>query len=248
MHFDFSCWQWAMLALGAFATGLSKTGIPGLGVLTVGLFANALPARESTGTLLPLLICGDIVGVSLYRKHADWSHIWKLFPWVVPGILTGALALNRVTNSQVEQIIGFILLVMIGLQILRDRKGAGMTEVLPHSWWFAALAGFLAGLATMMANAAGPVMIIYLLAVRLPKMAFIGTSAWFFMCLNVFKVPFSAGLGLITPNSLLLDALLLLPMLPGALLGPMILKHLNQKVFEWTALALTIFAVARLLL
>lgn len=245
---ELSLWQWALLAAGAFATGLSKTGIPGLGVLTVGLFANAMPARESTGALLPLLIAGDIIGVSLYRKHADWSHLWKLFPWVVPGIIAGALALNRVSSPQIEKIIGGILLVMVALQILRDRKGAEMGAALPHSWWFAGLAGFLAGFTTMVANAAGPVMIIYLLAVRLPKMEFIGTSAWFFMFVNLFKTPFSVGLGLITPKSLLLDGLLLLPMLPGALLGPVILARMNQKVFEVLALALTVAAVARLLL
>lgn len=245
---DFSTWQWTLLALGALAIGLSKTGIPGLGVLTVGLFANALPARESTGALLPLLIAGDFIGVSIYRKHADWSHLWKLFPWVVPGILAGALALNRVSNAQVEKLIGIILLVMIGLQILRDRKGSELNASLPHSWWFAGIAGFLAGFTTMMANAAGPVMIIYLLAVRLPKMQFIGTSAWFFLFVNLFKVPFSVGLGLITPKSLAMDALLLLPMLPGALLGPVILKRMNQRVFEWLALGLTVAAVIRLLL
>lgn len=244
---EFSAWQWMLLALGALATGMSKTGVPGLGVLTVGLFANALPARESTGALLPLLIAGDFIGVSIYRKHADWSHLWKLFPWVVPGIVGGALALNRVSNAQVEKIIGVILLVMVGLQIWRDRKGSDLNGALPHSWWFGGVAGFLAGFTTMVANAAGPVMIIYLLAVRLPKLTFIGTSAWFFLFVNLFKVPFSVGLGLITPQSLGLDALLLLPMIPGTLLGPFLLKKMNQKVFELLALSLTLVAVLRLL-
>jgi uncharacterized membrane protein YfcA len=245
---EFSTWQWVLLAIGAFATGLSKTGIPGLGVLTVGLFANALPARESTGALLPLLIMADVFGVSIYRKHADWSHLWKLFPWVVPGIIAGALALNRISNVHMEKLLGAILLVMVGLQILRERKSGDMASTLPHTWWFAGIAGFLAGFTTMVANAAGPVMIVYLLAVGLPKLAFVGTAAWFFMFVNLFKVPFSVGLGLITPKSLLLDALLFIPMVPGALLGPVILARINQKIFEAIALALTIVAVIRLLM
>lgn len=240
-------YQWILLALGAFITGLSKTGVAGLGVLMVGLFANALPARESTGALLPLLVFGDFIGVAIYRKHANWKQLWRLFPWVVPGVVTGALLLNRMNNELISRIIGMILLVMIGLQLWRDRKGAELNSALPHTWWFAALAGFLAGFTTMVANAAGPVMIIYLLALSLPKLEFIGTSAWFFLFVNLFKVPFSAGLGLITAHSLTLDAILILPMLPGLVLGPFILKRMNQRVFEVMALILTVLAVLRLL-
>lgn len=236
-----------LLGLGAFAVGLSKTGLPGLGVLTVGLFANAIAARESTGALLPLLIAGDFFAVAFFRKHANWHHLWKLFPWVVPGIITGAIALKYVNNTQVEKIIGAILVVMIALQFYRQKTRRGIDPV-PYEWWVSATAGFLAGFTTMVANAAGPVMIIYLLAAGLPKMEFIGTSAWFFLFVNLFKVPFSVGLGLINASSLMMDALLLLPMLPGVLLGPIILRHINQKVFELIATVLTLAATARLLL
>jgi uncharacterized membrane protein YfcA len=108
--------------------------------------------------------------------------------------------------------------------------------------------GILAGFATMVANAAGPVMVLYLLAIGLPKLVFIGTVAWFFMLVNAFKVPFSVKLGLITPESLLLDAILLLPLIPGALLGPRILHHLNQKAFETMVLLLTLVGTIRLLM
>ncbi len=242
-----SSWQWAFLALGAFVTGLSKTGIAGLGVLSVALFANALPARSSTGALLPLLLCADVFGVAFFRKHADWSHLWKLFPWVALGVLTGYLALDQVNNEQMQRLIGGILLAMVGLHLWRQRQAEHLAAALPHTWWFAALTGILAGFTTMVANAAGPVMILYLLSVGLPKLAFIGTAAWFFMLVNAFKVPFSVHLGLITPNSLLMDAILVFPMLPGAFLGPVILRHINQRVFEAMALVLTVAASVRLL-
>ena len=240
-------WQWALLALGAFTTGLSKTGIAGLGVLAVALFANALPARASTGALLPLLLCADVFGVAFFRKHASWPHLWKLFPWVVVGVVTGFFALDHVSNAQVQRLIGGILLGMVALHQWRQRQSDQLAAHLPHAWWFAALTGILAGFTTMVANAAGPVMLLYLLAVGLPKLAFIGTGAWFFMLVNAFKVPFSLRLGLITPDSLWLDALLVLPMIPGALLGPLILKRLNQQAFERMALVLTVVAAVRLL-
>jgi uncharacterized membrane protein YfcA len=91
-------------------------------------------------------------------------------------------------------------------------------------------------------------MVLYFLAVGLPKLAFVGTGAWFFMLVNSFKLPFSYHLGLITPHSLLLDSILLIPLLPGALLGPVILRRLNQKAFERMVLILTALAAVRLVL
>jgi uncharacterized protein len=239
-------WQWALLALGAFVTGLSKTGIAGLGVLSVALFANALPPRESTGALLPLLLCADVFGVAFFRKHASWPHLWKLFPWVVAGVVAGFFALGHTNNAEVAKMIGLILLTMVGVHLWRQQRGPEKTASLPHTWWFAAVTGFLAGFTTMVANAAGPVMLLYLLAVGLPKLTFVGTGAWFFMLVNAFKVPFSVKLGLITPPSLLMDAALVAPMIPGALLGPVILKHINQRAFEIMALVLTVAAAVRL--
>ena len=240
--------QMALLALGAFITGLSKTGIAGVGVLAVALFANALPARASTGALLPLLLCADLIGVALYRKHAVWSHVWKLCPWVAVGIVAGCFALDKVGSVQVQRMIGANLLAMVSLHVWRQRQSDALAGWLPHAVWFAATMGMLAGFTTMVANAAGPVMVLYLLAVGLPKLEFIGTGAWFFLLVNVFKVPFSVHLGLITRDSLMMDAMLILPMLPGALLGPVIVRHMNQKVFERVALVLTVVAALKLML
>jgi uncharacterized membrane protein YfcA len=242
-----SYWQWIILAVAAFCSGLSKTGIAGLSILPVALFANVLPARESTGALLPLILCGDLFGMMFYRKHASWPHLWRLFPWVVAGVVSGYFALGRVNNAQVQRMIGIILLAMLALHWWRGRQQRELAARLPHTLWFAALMGILAGFATMVANAAGPVMVLYLLAINLPKLVFLGTAAWFFMLVNAFKVPFSVKLGLITPDSLLMDAVLVMPMIPGALLGPRILQHINQRAFESMVLILTFAGVVRLL-
>ena len=241
-------WQWTVLGLGAFFSGLSKTGIAGAAVLTVALFANVLPARESTGALLPLLVCGDIFGVAFFRKHASWPHLWKLCPWVAVGVAVGYFALDRISNLQVQRMIGGILLAIVALSLWRQRRADQANSQVPHSWWFAAITGVLAGFTTMVANAAGPVMILYFLAIGLPKLVFVGTGAWFFMLVNAFKVPFSIRLGLITKHSLMLDAILLIPLVPGALLGPVILRRINQKTFERMVLILTAIATLRLLL
>jgi hypothetical protein len=245
MHLSY--WQWIWLAVAAFSSGLSKTGIAGLGILPVVLFANLLPPRESTGALLPLLLCGDVFGVVLFRKHASWPHLWKLFGWVIAGVVAGYFALDWFNNAQVKRMIGVILVAMVAMHFWRERPQEDPASRLPHSLWFTALMGFMAGFATMVANAAGPVMVLYLLAIGLPKLVFIGTGAWFFMLVNAFKVPFSVKLGLITRESLVMDAILILPMVPGALLGPRILNHINQRLFERMVLLLTLAGAIRLL-
>jgi len=245
---DLTLGQWILLSLAAFTTGLSKTGIAGLGVLAVALFANALPPRESTGALLPLLLCADVFGVAMFRKHASWKHLGRLFPWVVPGVVLGYFALGHINNIQIARLIGWILISMVAIHWWRQRRSAADQSNLPHTLWFSALCGMLAGFTTMVANAAGPVMTLYFLSVGLPKLVFVGTGAWFFMSVNAFKVPFSLNLGLINSHSLMMDALLVLPMIPGALLGPVLLRRMNQRVFELIALTLTILAAARLVL
>ena len=241
-------WQWTLLAVGAFFVGMSKTGFAGLGVLGVAIFANVLPARDSTGALVPLLVCADFFGVAFFRKHAEWPHLWKLFPWVILGVVLGCFALGKFNNADAQKTIGIILLVMIALQLWRQRQTADLAARLPHAWWFVALTGIAAGFATMTANAAGPLMVLYLLAIGLPKLALVGTGAWFFLFVNLFKIPFSLHLGLITADSLRMDAILCLPMIPGALLGPVILKRLNQTAFEIMVLAFTVIAAMRLLM
>lgn len=246
---NLSYWQWIWLAVAAFCSGLSKTGIAGLGILPVVLFANLLPPKESTGALLPLLLCGDVFGVFFFRKHASWPHLWRLFAWVIAGVVAGYFTLGWFNNAQVKKMIGIILLAMVALHFWRGRlqdNQDNLASRLPHSLWFTAIMGFVAGFATMVANAAGPVMVLYLLAIGLPKLVFVGTAAWFFMLVNAFKVPFSLQLGLITRQSLVMDALLILPMVPGALLGPRILNHLNQKAFEAMVLVLTLAGTIRL--
>ena len=244
---NLNAWQWTLLALGALVTGLSKTGIAGVGVLSVALFANALPARSSTGALLPLLLCADVFGVAFFRKHASWPHLLKLVPWVVLGVVGGYFALDKISNAQLKRMIGVIILTMVALHVWRQLNQDKIAASIPHTVWFGAIMGVLAGFATMVANAAGPITVLYFLALGLPMLVFIGTGAWFYMLVNALKVPFSVRLGLINSQSLLLDAVLLIPMIPGALLGPVILKKLNQLAFERMALILTVIAAIRLL-
>lgn len=238
-------WQWALAVFAALLVGVSKTGIAGLGMLAVVLFAQIMPAKQATGIVLPLLCFGDVVAVVSYRQHARWGHLWRLFPWTAAGVVAGYFALGRVDEYQARLLIGAIVLALVILHLVRRSRATANDA--DHGWWFAALVGVLAGFMTLVANAAGPLMAIYLLAMRLPKMEFVGTGAVFFMLLNLFKVPFMVNLGLINAASFSLNLLLAPAVFAGALLGRKILVKLNQRLFENLALGLSAAAGLRLL-
>lgn len=244
-------WGWALAIVGALWIGISKTGIAGLGVLAVALFTFVFDAKGSTGIVLPILIVGDVVAVLAYQRHAVWSHLVRLAPFTAVGLVLGYFALGYLNTLAVGRLIGGILLVVTALQLWRIRSARGVEQVgetLQHNIWLTALVGILAGFFTMVSNAAGPIMIIYLLAMGLPKMEFMGTSAWFYFLLNLIKVPLSVNLGLITLQSLTFDLMMAPFAVVGALVGYQILKRIDQRLFEELALVLTGLAAVRLLI
>jgi len=155
----------------------------------------------------------------------------------------------RVTNDrQTTRLIGALLGIMLAVHLLRKARPDSAEAASHAPLWFGVLAGVFAGFATQVANAAGPVMMLYLLAMRLPKLEFLGTGAVFFFLINWFKVPFMVNLGLIDTASLGLNLRLAPVVLLGAWLGRLIARKIEQKTFENTALALAALAAVKLLL
>ncbi|MEU5084909.1 MULTISPECIES: sulfite exporter TauE/SafE family protein [Streptomyces] len=247
-----SGWEFAALAFAAVLVGFSKTAVSGANTVSLAIFAAVLPARASTGVLLPLLIAGDVLAVVTYRRHAHWPTLWRLFPAVAVGVVAGTLFLVWAGDGMVRVSIGAILLFMAGVTIWRRRTAETPPDpeavthrtgrMKAHSY------GVLGGFTTMVANAAGPVMSLYLLSAGFRKLGFLGTSAFFFLIVNVSKVPFSVGLGLIDGPSLLLDAALALFVVPGALFGKWAVSRINQRLFEQLVIAATIVGGVQLLL
>jgi uncharacterized membrane protein YfcA len=252
-------WQILWGVLGALCVGLSKGGISGLGIIAAPLFALVFPPMESTGLVLVILICGDLISVALFRRHAVWPHVIRLFPFAAAGVVSGYFVykwLRAMPNHEQSQklfgiMMGGILLALVALQMWRKHKTKDQeekaAELVPQNWAVIAAFGFVAGFTTMIANAAGPVMILYLLAMRLPKMEFIGTSAWYFLTLNLFKVPFSYDLGLINVQSLKIDAIFAPFAMTSVVAGRWLLKFIKQELFEKLAIAFTVLAALKLL-
>ena len=245
---DLTTGQWLGLAAAALLIGLSKGGVAGLGILAAAVAANVLPAKAASGFVLPLLVVGDLIGLRMFQRHADWSQLWRLFPWTVAGVLVGYCTLGRVDDTEARLLIGALIVALVAAHLEARRRAREQTDsaALPPEW-LAPLAGLLAGFTTLVANAAGPVLIVYLLAMRLPKLQFLGTSAWFFGLLNLAKVPFMAHLGLVNWGSLASNARLVPVVVLGALAGRWLVARLDQKRFELLALVLALLAGVKLL-
>ncbi|MEU5952442.1 sulfite exporter TauE/SafE family protein [Streptomyces sp. NPDC047525] len=254
---NISLWEFAALAAAAVLVGFSKTAVSGANTVSLAVFAAVLPARESTGVLLPILIAGDVLAVLTYRRHAHWPTLWRLFPAVAGGVVVGTVFLMWADDAIVRTSIGAILLLMAAVTLWRRRAPAdGVAEAGESSAAEVSLGarlkapsyGVLGGFTTMVANAGGPVMSMYLLSAGFRKLSFLGTSAWFFLIVNTSKVPFSVGLGLIDAHSLLLDAALVLFVLPGALIGKAAVHRINQRLFEQLVIGATVLGGLQLLL
>lgn len=241
--------QIALIILSAMLIGISKTGLPTLGILVVATMASVFPARESIGIVLPMLIIADIIAVIYYRRSVNWHTLWKLVPWVLGGLLSGYLLLLFTSSSRpIEMIIGSIILSLIAVQFSREHVLKKANLSLPHSKIFIGFMGTLAGFTTMVGNAAGPIMAIFLLAITLPKKEFIGTGAWFFLTVNLIKVPMYTSLGLISLETLTINLLLLPLIIIGAFIGIKFLPLIPQNQFNIIILILSFLGGLQLLL
>ncbi len=238
-----------LIILGAFLIGLTKGGVIGTSSITVAIYAMIFPSKLSVGIILPLLIAADVLALYFFRKHAVWKYIKLAAPSTLAGVFVGWLLLDILDNYWVGKLIGGILIILTVLHLYRKYRlsKSEAIDTIPHTWWFVGSIGFLAGFTSMIANGAGPIMMIFFLAVGLPKMAFLGTSAWFFFILNLVKVPFHWSIETITVETLLLDLKLAPVAMVGVAVGRYIVGYIPQKVFEFLAISLTVLASIQLL-
>ena len=232
---DLFWWQWALGALCAANVGMAKTGLPGMGVMVVPLMVLTVgDARLSAGWLLPILCAADVIAIWYWRRHAAAGRLFSLAPYVGVGILAGALTLS-LNEFFLRRLVGVIIALMLVAHLWR-RFSKTKIEAHPLAY------GFAAGYSTTVANAAGPVMNLYLLSKNLPKEEFVATGAWFFFFVNLTKIPIYAWYGLFSRQSLVFDAILIPAIVGGAVLGRSVLHRISPKVFENTVIVLTIIS------
>lgn len=242
--------DWGSLALALLAAlciGISKAGFSGVSMVSVLLLAEVYGARLSTGLALPMLIAADIMVYPAFRRFGSWRPVWPLLGPMALGLAAGWWLLGRIDDSVARRVIGTVILALVALETAR-RLWPAVIERLTASRCFGGAAGTVGGFATMMANAAGPVIQLFLMSRRFPKMEMVGIGARLFLLVNLLKIPLSAGLGLIGPETLLENAKLLPAVLVGILGGRALLHRVPQRLFDWLVIGFAMLAGLRLCL
>lgn len=238
-------YAWALLA--ALCIGLSKAGFSGISMVAVVVLADIYGSKASVGLMLPLLIAADVIVYPAFRKHGSWRPVWKLLGPALVGISVGWWLLGVISETTARRVIGGCVLMMVALQVMRRWKPVSFDK-LAESHGFGLGAGVLGGFATMLANAAGPVIQLYLMGRRLPKMELVGIAARFFLLINLIKVPLNTKLSLITAGSLLENLKLLPAVVLGIFGGKWLLKYVPQAAFEWMIVIFATIAGLRMII
>ncbi|MEM8736168.1 MAG: sulfite exporter TauE/SafE family protein [Planctomycetota bacterium] len=238
--------QMLLLFIAAMGIGISKCGFAGVSMIHVLIFAFVFGAKDSTGVLLPMLVIGDLLAIWFFGKKVDWKQVRRLLPPAMLGVVIGTLLMDWMDERTFKPTVGVIIFILTAVQVVRIWRPK-LFDQIPHQLWFAWTLGLMAGTTTMMANAAGPVVALYLLAVALPKLELVATSAWFFLTINIFKLPFSYWLGLIGGGSLVIDVMFAPGILVGMLAGRWMVNKIPQKQFDSLLLAFTAIAALRLI-
>ncbi len=225
---ELSLFSWFFFVLAALFVGFTKTSVGGVGILAVVFMALAIPGKTSPGILLPILVFADVLAVFYYNKSSDWKILKSILPSTFIGVFIGYLLLKVLPDSYFNPIIGSLIVIMILLGYWVEKNKDKVSGAKNLSF----VAGLFAGAASMISNAAGPILSIYLLMLGLDKNSFAGTRSWFFLIMNVVKLPFSAGLGLITFETLKLDLISVPLVLIGAAFGRWFLNWINPKTFN----------------
>ena len=240
-------YQWLLFLFCALLIGVGKAGISGMGLIVVPAMAAAFGGKVSTGLVLPMLVVADIMAVSYYRRHADWKYIWKLLPAATAGVFIGLWIGGQINDELFKKLIAFFIIGSLVLMLLQER--GGLPPSLTGSWGFSAAFGLIGGISTMIGNAAGPIMAVYLLSTRLPKNNFIGTGAWFFLIVNLLKVPLHVFFWhTINYESLLLNLAAIPFIIGGIFLGIRIVQLLPEKAFRYFVMIMTLLLSLKLVL
>lgn len=227
---ELSWGAWCTVGVAALLVGMAKTGVHGAGMMAVPVLAVVFGGQSSSGLMLPMLVLADVIGVWYYHRHASWAHLKNLFPWAAAGVVAGTIAGTYIPDVVFRWMMGFIIFVSLTVMIWLEVK----PRQVPSARWFVATTGILGGFTSMVGNLANTVMAVYLMSVRLPKQVFIGTTAWFFLVVNWFKVPFHVWVWQTITVSTVWIALAMLPVIIlGATVGIWIVGRFSESAYRW---------------
>ena len=244
--FDLSALDITLLMLVGMFLGLAKAGVKGVGTASIPIAALIFGAKESTGILLPILIMSDMGAVSHYYKETKWSELFKLLPFAVIGVVVATAVGHFVNGDSFQLLMGILILICLFFLLLSEWFGDNLVTK-RHSL-LAQITGVGLGFTTMIGNAAGPLMNIYMLILKMPKTIFIGTTAMFFFIINIIKIPFHVFIWkTISWETFLLGMTTLPAVALGLVLGIHLVKLMSETFFKWLVIITTAWSALVLL-
>jgi uncharacterized membrane protein YfcA len=232
---------WTVAVIAASLVGLSKGGLPVVGMLGVPVLALAISPVTAAGLLLPVYVASDMIGLIAYRRAFDRRVLAILAPAAVLGIGLGWVTAAMVPERLVTGIVGAIGVAFAVSLLLRLRPDGQVrhARVGQGLFW-----GALTGYTSFVSHAGAPPYQVYVLPLKLDKTTFAGTTTVFFAFVNAVKlVPYWA-LGQLSPGNLKIAAVLAPPAIVAVLIGVGLVKVLPEALFfrlvTWALLAVSL--------
>lgn len=180
----------AVAVLAALFIGISKAGFGGgLGMLTTPLCVLAFGPKDAIGILLPLLCAGDIFSVYHYWGKWERKNLGFLLPGVVVGVVVGVQLFGRFSARELNLAIGILAVLFVLFQLGKEMIFRAEGAFTPNHWLGVPF-GIAAGVTSTFAHGAGPVVSMFLIPQKLPKVIFVGTTVLVFTWVNWIKLPF----------------------------------------------------------
>jgi uncharacterized protein len=238
--YHLTSFQWALAIVAALLVGIAKAGLNSISIINVTILAMLFGSKVSTGILLPMLILGDILAVIYYKRHVDWAALARLSPYVIVGILLGVWIGRDLNEAIFKKMMACIVLSVVLTMIYLEYKPLKSVSTSP---WFSGFMGIGTGFTSMVGNQATGFATSYLMSMNLSKLHFIGTNAWLFLFVNLFKLPFHIfSWHTINTSSIGINCVLFPFQIIGFFAGVYVVKQINEARYRVIILWLTVLS------
>lgn len=216
-----------LASLAALLVGLSKGGLPTIGMLGVPVLSLVMSPVKAAVLLLPIYVISDMVSVWLYRKHYSLPNLKILVPASMVGVLIGWLTASVTSDSAVKLLIGLIGIgFCLNIWLRRTPQPAQGVHLKKGVFW-----GVITGFTSFICHAGAPPFQMHVLPQQLPKVVFAGTATILFTLINLAKILPYQQLNPYSQADLLQAAWLVPSALIGTVLGAYLTRRLADKWF-----------------
>ena len=237
-----SAFDITILLFAGLVSGFSKFSIGGMGLLVLPIIMIVLPGPDALGVLIPVYIIIDFLAISSYRKNIAWQVLFRLLPLAFIGVLIGGKLLANIDPGQYVYVLSTIMVGMILLSVYLEVRPASFMRHPIAAYTIGLVSGFI----SLIANATGPLVSLFLMEQNLSKRAYVSTRAWAFLVINLSKLPVLFSLGFVDKSTLPISLMCLPGVIVGAFLGAYLIKRINLKQFKWLIRGMAVLAAIKL--